>query len=156
MLDFEVVSDREHPLVPVARALFEDYARELNIDLCFQGFQDELEALPGKYGPPRGALFVVKDSGQPIACGALRPLDDDTCELKRIYIEPAHRGYGFGRQITQELLNIARTAGYKIAKLDTLRRLVPACNLYKSLGFVEIEPYNFNPEHDIVYLQLEL
>lgn len=136
--------------------MFEEYAEELGIDLCFQGFTEELASLPGKYGPPRGGLVVVFDEEAPIACGALRELDADTVELKRIYVRPSHRGTGLGRTITLDLMAKSRDLGYTIVRLDTLRRLSPAVHLYESLQFVEIQPYNFNPEPDIVYLERPL
>ncbi len=134
--------------------MFVEYAkRELGVDLCFQGFETELAELPAKYGPPRGVLLVVLDDGAPIACGALHPLEESICELKRIYIRPTHRGRGLGRTITLDLMDRSRALGYTIVRLDTLARLKPANQLYRSLGFTETEPYNFNPEDDIVYLK---
>ena len=156
MLNFEIVKSSDHPLVPTARELFQEYAEELGVDLCFQGFSDELADLPGKYGPPRGLLFVVLDDKTPIACGALRELDDKTCELKRIYVRPTHRAAGLGRRITVDLMERAREFGYTVVRLDTLRRLTPALRLYESLSFQETAPYNFNPEPDIVYYERAL
>ncbi len=153
MLTYLNVDSVSHPLTPAARALFQEYADELGVDLCFQCFDDELTTLPGKYGPPAGRLVVVLDEGAPVACGALRPLDDATCELKRIYVKPAYRGRGLGREITARLMDDARDIGYSIVRLDTLRRLLPALKMYEALGFAEIPPYNFNPEPDIVYLE---
>jgi putative acetyltransferase len=139
-----------------AREMFEEYQTELGIDLCFQGFQEELAKLPGKYGPPGGALLLVYHEEVSIACGALRDLGDGFAELKRLYVRPAYRGVGLGRQITQTLLDRARAFGYVVLRLDTLRRLEPALALYKSMEFTETAPYNENPEDDIVYLQRTL
>ena len=156
MLIYEWLDSSQHPLIPIARELFQEYSRELGIDLCFQGFAEELATLPGKYAPPRGGLLVVLEDDEPIACGALRELESELVELKRIYVRPDYRGHGLGLAITLGLMDKARATGYRRVRLDTLRRLEPAVKLYASLGFVEIEPYNFNPEPDIVYLERPL
>ena len=136
-----------------ARALFEEYAAELGVDLCFQGFPTELAELPGKYAPPRGVLFIVLDDGAPIACGALRNLGELACELKRIYVRPSHRGTGLGRRITVDLMQRAKDIGYSIVRLDTLGKLTAAQSLYRSLGFREVDPFNLDPGLGIVYFE---
>lgn len=156
MLKIEVVTTSDHPLVAAARALFQEYSDELGVDLCFQGFAEELASIPGKYAPPRGVLLVVSEEEIPIACGALRELDSQTCELKRIFIRPTHRRRGLGRQITVDLMERARSIGYTGVRLDTLLRLKPAVGLYLSLGFQETAAYNFNPEADIAYFERKL
>jgi len=156
MLRFEPVDTPDHALLPVVRQLFEEYWTELNVDVCFQGFSEELNTLPGKYAPPRGVLFVVFKEDHAVACGALRELDEQTCELKRIFIRPAHRGTGLGRKITVDLMQHGRENGYKLVRLDTLRCLTPARTLYKSLGFQEIPPYNDAGNNDVVYYERNL
>jgi GNAT superfamily N-acetyltransferase len=143
-------------LVGSVREVFVEYQAELGIDLCFQDFEEELAGLPGKYGPPRGAILLVFDGDLLAACGALRDLGDDVAEIKRLYVRPEFRRKGFARRISVQLLDQARDFGYADVRLDTLRRLAGARELYESLGFAEIEPYNFNPEPDIVYMELRL
>ncbi len=155
-MEFISVESAEDVLLDSVRQMFEDYARELGVDLCFQGFQQELEELPGKYAPPRGCLLLLRVDGEIAGCGAFRDLGENVVELKRIYVVPSYRGKGLGKVITQELIRRSEIAGYRIVRLDTLRRLAPALALYESLGFVEIEAYNFNPEPDIVYLERSL
>lgn len=156
MLTTQAIDSSDHVLLSAVRQLFREYAKELNIDLCFQGFEGELENLPGKYAPPEGTLLVVLDGNIPVACGALRPMEALTCELKRIYVRPTHRGLGIGRDITVDLLAAAQRLGYVTVRLDTLHRLKPALALYESLGFKEIQPYNFNPELDVAYFEKSL
>lgn len=133
-----------------AESLFRGYAEELGIDLGFQGFQEELAGLPGKYGPPWGVLLVLWDGERPVACGAIRPLPpenlgENTAEIKRMYVVPTHRRQGLSRRLMHLLLDAARNLGYRRAVLDTLARLTAANALYLSSGFTEIEDYNGNP-----------
>ncbi len=138
------------------RLMLDEYEAELAVDLCFQKFSEERASLPGRYAPPTGVLLVACEKQAIIGCGALRDLGEGVCEFKRMYIRSPHRGKGLGRMILAELLSRARAMGYSIAKLDTLARLKPALALYESQGFRRTQPYNFNPEADIVYLELAL
>ena len=138
------------------RALFEEYQRDLGVDLCFQGFAQELATLPGDYAPPRGRLLIARDAGEPVGCVALRPLGDADCEMKRMYVRPSHRGGGLGRALAERIVAEGRALGYRHMKLDTLPRLAAAVALYRSLGFVESARYNDNPVEGVRYFALEL
>ena len=142
--------------IAAAREMFEEYQRELGIDLCFQGFQDELETLPGHYGPPSGCLYLVHFNSELAACGALRQLEPGVCELKRIYVRPAFRRMGIALKLSMSLMTFGIENGFKVCRLDTLRRLEGAVEMYAAMGFKEIEPYNHNPELDIVYMERAL
>jgi putative acetyltransferase len=143
-----------------ARALFTDYAASLGIDLCFQNFNAELANLPGEYAAPGGVLLVAWVDGQPAGCGAFRPLPEadypDACEMKRLFVRPAFRRYGLGRQLAQQLLERATQAGYRNMLLDTLDDMEAAREMYATLGFEEIPPYYFNPIPGAHYLKAEL
>jgi GNAT superfamily N-acetyltransferase len=105
----------------------------------------EIDALPGAYGPPRGALFLALEGPKPIGCGALRPLGRNVGEIKRVYVRPTSRGGGLGRRITRAALNRARKLGYQRVVLDTLPTMTPAIALYTKMGFVPIEAYWAHP-----------
>lgn len=135
-----------------ARRLFRDYEAELAIDLCFQGFEQELSELPGKYTLPKGALLLARDQGEAMRCAAFRPWDAETCELKRFYVAPPYRGQGVAADLLAKLLVQARKSGYSRAILDTLARLDPAMRFYERHGFARIEPYYENPEPDVVFM----
>ena len=144
-------------LVETARRLFQEYADAIGVDLCFQGFPEELKTLPGKYAPPGGGLFIALMEGDPAGCVALRPIEPrETAELKRLYVRPAGRGHGVGRALAHNAIERAREAGYRAVRLDTLASMSDAQRLYRALGFREIPAYTFNPVPGAVYMELDL
>ena len=155
----------------LARTLFVEYAHWLDVDLCFQGFDQELAALPGAYAPPRGRLLLAGAPGQAFGCIALRPLaavegsppspsaaatTTDIGEVKRLYVEPAHRGGGWGRRLVEALIAESRAIGYGNLKLDTLEWMAEARRLYGKFGFRECAAYYDNPLPGVVYMALAL
>jgi GNAT superfamily N-acetyltransferase len=142
----------------VVRRLFREYEDGLDFSLCFQSFDAELASLPGAYAPPTGCLLLATaDDGVPVGCGALRPLEGDACEMKRVYLRPPSRGTGAGRVLVVRLLEEARAAGYRVLRLDTVPAKMPAAfALYRSLGFAEIPPYHAHPIEGSTYMELTL
>ncbi len=138
------------------RELFTEYADSLEVDLCFQGFQEELAGLPGDYAPLEGSLLIAKENQHLVGCVALRKLGDGMCEMKRLYLRPAFRGQGAGKDLALAIIAEARRIGYRQMRLDTLLSMQAAIALYRSLGFREIEPYRHNPIPGALYLELEL
>lgn len=129
-------------LVETARGLFLEYANAIGTDLAYQGFAAELAALPAPYVPPHGVLFVASAGRDVAGCVALRPIDDRTGEMKRLYVRQAYRSHGLGERLVKEVVDAARDAGYGELRLDTLPSMASAQALYRRLGFVEIPPYN--------------
>lgn len=142
--------------VEAARALFAEYAGSVGVDLGFQGFDEELAALPAGYVPPTGVLLLADTGGGTVGCVAVRALDGDACELKRLYVRPGGRGAGLGRTLTEEAIGAARGLGYRLMRLDTLPTMQAAYAVYRELGFREVEPYRFNPVPGTRYLELDL
>jgi putative acetyltransferase len=142
------------------RTIFTEYASTVSVDLCFQNFSQELDALPGEYTEPRGALFLAWVDGAVAGCCALRPFDAsdyaNAAEMKRLYVRPAYRGLGLGRLLTEGILDAARAAAYHCVLLDTLDDMEAARALYEDLGFVEIPPYYHNPHAGAHYLKVDL
>jgi putative acetyltransferase len=140
----------------VVRELFVEYARDIGVDLCFQGFEQELAELPGRYAPPEGRLLLAWQGRVPAGCVALRKLDEGICEMKRLYVRPAFRGSSLGRELANAIIAAARDSGYERMRLDTLASMKPAIALYESLGFKHVAPYCHNPITDAVFMELQL
>ena len=138
------------------RALFEEYAAWLDVDLCFQGFAEELASLPGKYAPPDGRLYLATIDGRPAGCIALRRLDERTGEVKRLFVRPWCRGKGLGLSLARRIVEDARSVGYRSLVLDTLDRMASARRIYEALGFRRSKPYYANPLEGVVYMRLDL
>lgn len=150
MITLEAATDLD-----IIRTLFREYAQTLPIALDFQGFDDELNSLPGKYAKPDGRLVIARVDGEVAACIGLRRFDAETGEIKRLYVRPAYRGRGLAKQLTVRMLAEATRIGYQRVVLDTLRSMTPAVTLYRSMGFQEIKAYYSNP-FDAIYFEKQL
>jgi len=128
--------------VESARGLFREYAEAIGVDLEYQGFAAELEALPSPYTRPHGALLLAQINDDTAGCVALRRLDDETGEMKRLYVRPAYRSWGLGKHLIDAAIQAARGAGYTALRLDTLPSMAAAQGLYRKLGFAEIPAYS--------------
>jgi len=137
--------------------LFQGYAASLPVDLGYQDFAAELAGLPGKYAEPKGALLLACDNaGAPLGCIALRPLDEDVCEMKRLFLKPEARGLGLGRALAEAIIAAARDRGYRELRLDTLPSMTSAIALYEGLGFERIAPYYAPTPDGTVFMALKL
>jgi putative acetyltransferase len=138
------------------RLLFLDYQAAIAVDLCFQGFAEELASLPGSYARPAGCLLLAVEGAAVLGGVALRPLTGSNCEMKRLFVRAAGRGRGLGRMLAERLIDEARAAGYGRMLLDTLPQMQEAQALYRSLGFSEVAPYYPNPIAGTCYFALNL
>ncbi|UCF04428.1 MAG: GNAT family N-acetyltransferase [bacterium] len=139
-----------------ARRLFEEYADSLGFTLDFQNFERELAVLPGEYAQPGGIILLARVDGSVAGCVAIRRIDDETCEMKRLYVRPSNRRKGIGRKLAEAAIEYAHTCAYRAIRLDTIDTMVEANALYHSLGFSEIEPYRYNPIAGASYKELRL
>ena len=138
------------------RRLCNTYAKSLEIRLGFQNFDQELAGLPGTYAPPAGCLFLAEFDGIAGGCVALRPLQNETCEMKRLFVSPDYRGTGAGRLLALTVMAKAKALGYRAIRLDTVPSMAAAIQIYESLGFQSIEPYCENPVPGALFLECKL
>lgn len=140
-----------------ARSLFLEYGSSLGFSLCFQSFDEELKNLPGAYGSPSGRLLLARHAGHAAGCVALRRLEAGICEMKRLYVRPAHRGRSLGRMLVERIIAEARIIGYERMRLDTIESAMKdAITLYRRIGFEEIAPYSVIPIEDALWMELRL
>lgn len=128
----------------IVRELFLEYAGSLGFSLCFQGFQQELDELPGKYAPPDGALLLAFENNRAAGVVGLRKLNEHCAEMKRLYVRPVHRGKQLGRKLADAIIAEALDRGYQSIKLDTVPAMKEAQELYRKMGFRVIPPYYDN------------
>jgi GNAT superfamily N-acetyltransferase len=138
------------------RALFEEYWRSFGFTPCFQNFSGELAALPGDYVPPGGRLALALVEAQPAGCAALRRLDGDRCEFKRLFVRSQFRGRGLGRQLLAWVIAEAKAAGYRRLVCDTMPVMADALAMYERAGFERTEPYSDHPTPGAIFLRLAL
>ena len=158
--DIEIRVARTPEDIDAIRALFLDYQTFIGIDLSFQGFAEELAALPGEYVEPMGSLKIALVDGLPAGCCALRPLISsdypNACEMKRLFVRRAFRGFGIGRLLVERIMTQALIAGYSTMLLDTLSEMETARALYQDMGFIEVPPYYHNPLAGAHYLMADM
>lgn len=148
-----VVSARE---IGIVQSLWREYWRSQQLPDEFQSFGEEIITLPGPYAPPRGRLLIAYLQNDLAGTAALRPIDENSCEAKRLYVCPQYRGRGIGRALLRHLVEEARLAGYRDMYADTLESMAQALDMYKRFGFHEMPPYSANPTPGAIYLKLSL
>jgi ribosomal protein S18 acetylase RimI-like enzyme len=136
----------------IVRELITEYANSLGVDLSFQDLDHELATLDVFYE----LILLARDENRAAGCVALRRIDDAICEMKRLYVRPSFRGHDLGRKLAERIIDEARQRGYQRMRLDTLPTMTAAIPLYRSLGFVEIAPYRFNPVEGTRFMELAL
>lgn len=153
----EILQAETADQIEETRKLFREYEKWLGLDLCFQGFEEELSCLPKKYAKPDGRLYLVLVNAKTAGCIALRKLERNVCEMKRLYVRDEFRGLGLGKKLVEKLIGEARLIGYEKMRLDTLPdKMSKAMKLYKSHGFAEIPSYYDNPYKETLFLELNL
>jgi GNAT superfamily N-acetyltransferase len=153
----EIRQARSEEDIALTRSLFREYEKWLGLDLCFQGFEDELKNLPGKYAEPAGRLYMAYADGELAGCIALRSLGDNVCEMKRLFVRDEFRGRQIGRLLIERLIDDAKKIGYERMRLDTFPpKMGKAVQLYEAYGFREIPSYYDNPNEGVLFMELVL
>ena len=153
----QIVQAESESQIAEARNLFREYEAWLGLDLCFQGFEQELAGLPGSYAPPRGRLFLAFSDDELAGCIAMRPLEEGGCEMKRLFVRDEFRGQKIGVQLIERIIAEARKEKYERMRLDTLpSKMGKAVKLYESHGFRPIAAYYANPNADVLFMELVL
>jgi len=143
--------------IEAARTLFREYEKWLDLDICFQNFEEELQNLPGKYALPNGRLLLAFVDEKVAGCVALRKLEENVCEMKRLFVREEFRVFGLGEKLIEKLISDARAIGYQKMRLDTLPDKMPkAVKLYKSHSFREIQAYYHNPYKETLFMEKNL
>ena len=142
--------------IEAVRGLFREYERWVDEPCCFASFEQELAALPGDYAAPGGRLFLAQEADTAAGCAALRRLDAQSGEMKRLYVRPAFQGRGLGRRLAEAVIAAAREAGCARLLLDTLPKMASAIALYRALGFAPRGPYSAQPTPGAIFFELRL
>jgi len=151
----EIIQAKTDGEIEAAREIFREYEAWLGLDLCFQGFEEELKNLPGKYAPPTGRLYLAQDGTEIAGCIALRELEPGICEMKRLFVRERFRGMHLGKLLIEKLISDAQEIGYKRMRLDTFPpKMGKAVRLYESYGFHEIPAYYENPNADVLFMEV--
>jgi GNAT superfamily N-acetyltransferase len=155
MLTVKLAGDAE--TVQAVQTLWAEYWKGLGLPGDFQGFEEELRTLPGKYGVSTGALAIAYVDGSPAGTVALRPLNRDACELKRLFVRPQFRRRGVARGLMEWIIERARLLGYRTAYGDTLPIMNDAIELYYDFGFRVIDhPYSNDHSPGAIYFELRI
>ncbi len=142
--------------IAAVRALWSEYWETLGFPLTFQRFGEQLQSLPGEFAPPAGLLLLAISDSEAAGTIAVRPLDSQGCEAKRLYVSPRFRGAGLGRNLLAAAIENARRMRYQTMYGDTLITMHQAAQLYESIGFVGVDAYSNDPTPGAVYLKLVL
>ena len=154
----EIIQAESADQITEARTLFREYESWLGMSLCFQGFENEVATLPGKYAMPNGRLLLAYSDDELAGCIALRPLKEEgVCEMKRLFVRDGFRGKQIGKHLIERLIADARRTGYAKMRLDTFPpKMEKAVKLYESHGFRPIAPYYDNPHGGVLFMEANL
>ena len=140
----------------IAKEILAEYIDSLGFDLSFQNIEQELADLSNHFAWPEECCLLDRNESQTVGCVAMKRLDDDICEMERLYVKPKFRRLGIGRELAENVIKKAQDIGYKSMRLHTVLPREAARNLYFSLGFKDIEPYQYNPMEKVAFMELKL
>ncbi len=160
-MELKIIPAYDNP--QAVEALFSEYTNLLiegdstfHEYLALQNYDEEVKHLEQKYGLPHGRLYLAYCDDALAGCIGLRKIDEENCEMKRLYVRPQFRGQHLGNILVQKIIEDAKEIGYSHMLLDTLPFLESAIHLYKAFGFYEIESYNNSPMETSIYMKADL
>jgi ribosomal protein S18 acetylase RimI-like enzyme len=149
----QTIADAKQLLIEYGNYMY----TELNLVDGKGSFYEKLKKFPGhEYEKPTGAFIVAFSNNTPVGCAGVRKFEGISCELKRMYVRPTHRGQKIGDALCVEVIKLARDLGFTKMLLDTNREMVAAIDLYKKFNFKEIPPYCINVNQNPVYMGLDI
>lgn len=159
MSEYRITAAYDH--IDEVKKLFQEYVTKeivlkLGVDLEFQHFEEELENLQNKYPKETGGLYLIYWHEEIAGCIAFHKMDQESCEIKRLYVREPYRGHKLGEKAMSYVLKEARKKGYRFACFDTLPTMTNAIALYHKMGFVETGPYYHNPVPGALYFKKKL
>lgn len=132
----------------VAELLIE-YRDTSGHEVCFRSFENEISELCTHYAPPSGGILLARQADAVAGCIGWWRIDEQACEMRRLYVRPAYRGHGLGRQLIRTFLKYARQLGYTSAEWHSLAAMESAIKLYRSMGVHEIPPLSSDAHQPI-------
>jgi ribosomal protein S18 acetylase RimI-like enzyme len=154
--DFTIHTCNSKEEFAIARTITQDYLKWLKMDLNFQNTKKEFQVFEIMYGKPKGCFIYATINGAIAGGVAIRKLDSEICEMKRLFVYNSFQGKGFGKELCEEIILIAGDMGYSKMRLDTVSKLKSAIGLYQKMGFYEIESYYQNPDPTVKYMEFEI
>lgn len=154
MIQFQEAKSTED--FELAVELFKEYVDQLDTDLSFQKFEEEMENIEHQYSKPWGILYLIHQEEELVGCFAIKKFESTICELKRMYLREAVRGGGLGKAMLLRSIEAAQSMQYQKMRLDTLPTMISAIELYQKVGFYEIDAYRFNPIEGSKFFEVDL
>lgn len=143
--------------------LFKEYTNSIlaegdDVAACLksQNYNEEIREIEEKYGLPEGRLYIASIGKNPVGCVALKKIDNEYCEMKRLYVRQGNRGKDIGKKLVERIISDAKDIGYKHIRLDTFPFMDRAIKMYKNYSFYEIEKYNDNPALSAIFMQMDI
>ena len=153
--------------IEIAKTLFEEYADFLKERFYeyfdaewsvqhWESLEKEIRDFPEEYSSSTGCVLLAEYQGQTVGCVAVKKLSDGICQMKRLYVRDQFRKLGIGKECAKAIIEKGRKLGYHSMRLNTNRLLKAAMELYESLGFKEIAPYEQSLTETSVFMELKL
>ena len=154
--EIEIIECKTTSDYNIGKSITKDYMKWLNMDLCFQNVDAEFKEFKRMYSKPKGSYIYVKYKNKIAGGVGCRKLENNICEMKRLFVYEDMQGLGIGKFLCLKIIKIAKELEYQKMRLDTIEKLDKAILLYQKLGFYNIAKYRENPDPTVRYMELKL